>query len=292
MRHANFKMMKRLDTDVEDQDVPVETPDGEYPTAVYTVYNVHGEPIGHRLYSYQPVYEPEEEDIVQHHEDTSEYEDDDELDELPNVTVLKGGLFPEHGQSDENEKNINKLKHQYFERYLDKRRKRYSSSKNSDEVKKELDSELQSADSKKSERKHSVDNKKDLDLDLDAEESESTITIVGSTAKPRIKRDVISEEYYRDWTTIPSKEEYTNEINNQMLKVIPLQSLDLEAKATVDSKSEHNIINSNDKEMAVIPLQYKSTNSTEFENILDKRDKRTSRKTDRLNQTTAAIPKT
>lgn len=286
--------MKKLDTNIEDEDedVSAETPDGEYPTAVYTVYNVHGEPIGHRLYSYQPVYEPEEEDIIQHHEDISEYQDDDELDELPNVTVLKGGLFHEHGRGKETEKNINKLKHQYFERYLDKRRKRYSSSKNGDEVKKEMDVELQGADSKKRVRKHRVDNKLDLDLDLEAEESRSTITIIGSTVKPRVKRDLVREEYHRDWTTIPIKKEYTNEIMNNMLKVIPLQSLDLEAKATVDSKSEHNAINRNDKEMAVIPLQYKSTNSTEVENILDKRDKRTSRKTDRLNQTTATIPKT
>lgn len=285
-------MMKKLDTNIEDEEVPVESPDGELPTAVYTVYNVHGEPIGHRLYSYQPVYEPEEDDIIQHHEDTSEYQDDDELDELPNVTVLKGGMFPEHGRSKENEKNINKLKHQYFERYLDKRRKRYSSSKNGDEVKKEMDIELQGADSKKRGRRHRDNYKKDLDLDLEAEESKSTMTVIGSTVKPRVKRDVISEEYHRDWTTIPSREEYTNEIMNNMLKVIPLQSLDLEAKATVDSKSEHNVINRDDKEMAVIPLQYKSTSSTEVENILDKRDKRTSRKTDRLNQTTATIPKT
>lgn len=284
-------MMKKLDTNIEDddEDVSAETPDGEYPTAVYTVYNVHGEPIGHRLYSYQPVYEPEEEDIIKHHEDTSEYQDDDELDELPNVTVLKGGLFAEHGRSKENENKINKLKHQYFERYLDKRRKRYSTSKNGDELKKEMNIELQGADSKKKERKHRFDNKKDLDLDLEAEESKSTVTIIGSTVKPRIKRDIIREEYHRDWTTIPSKEEYTNEI---MLQVIPLQNLDLEAKATVDSKSEHNVVNYDDKEMAVIPLQYKSTNSTEVDNILDQRDKRTSRKTDRLNQTTATIPKT
>lgn len=284
-------MMKKLDTNIEDddEDVSAETPDGEYPTAVYTVYNVHGEPIGHRLYSYQPVYEPEEEDIIKHHEDTSEYQDDDELDELPNVTVLKGGLFAEHGRSKENENKINKLKHQYFERYLDKRRKRYSTSKNGDELKKEMNIELQGAQSKKKERKHRFDNKKDLDLDLEAEESKSTVTIIGSTVKPRIKRDIIREEYHRDWTTIPSKEEYTNEI---MLQVIPLQNLDLEAKATVDSISEHNVVNRDDKEMAVIPLQYKSTNSTEVDNILDQRDKRTSRKTDRLNQTTATIPKT
>lgn len=286
-------MMKKLDTNIEDEDVPVETPDGEYPTAVYTVYNVHGEPIGHRLYSYQPVYEPEEDDIIQHHEDTSEYQDDDELGELPNVTVLKGGLFSEHGRSSQdNEKNINKLKHQYFERYLDKRRKRYSNSKNGDEVKKEMDIELQGAANKKIEIKPVGDYKKNLDLDLEAEESKSTMTITASTIKPRVKRDIIREEYHRDWTTIPSKEEDTNEIMNNMLKVIPLQSLDLEAKATVQSKSEHNVINRDDKEMAVIPLQYKSTSSTEVDNILDKRDKRTSRKTDRLNQTTATIPKT
>lgn len=285
--------MKKLDTDIEDndEDAPIDKPDGEFPTAVYTVYNVHGEPIGHRLYSYQPVYEPEEDEIVQHHEDISEYQDNDELDELPNVTVLKGGLFAEHGRSNENEKKINKLKHQYFERYLDKRRKRFSSSKHNDEVKKELDIDLQGADSKKSERKHRVDNKKDLDLDLDAEETISTITVISSTAKPRIKRDVISEEYHRDWTTIPSQEDHTNDINH-LLKVIPLQSLDLEAKATVDSKSEHNVIKSDEIGMAVIPLYYKSTNSTDVDNILDKRDKRTSRKADRLNQTTATIPKT
>lgn len=284
--------MKKLDTNIEDEDIPVEAPDGEYPTAVYTVYNVHGEPIGHRLYSYQPVYEPEEDDIIQTHEDISEYQDDGDLGELPNVTVLKGGLFPDHGHSKENENNINKLKHQYFVRYLDKRRKRYSSSKNGDDVKKEMDIELQGADSKKNERKHRVNLKKDLDLDLEAEESKSTTTVTGSTVIPRVKRDVISEEYHREWTTIPSREEYRNEIMNNMLEVIPLQSLDLEAKATVDSKSVHNVINSDDKEMVVIPLQYKSTSSTEVVNILDKRDKRTSRKTDRLNQTTATIPKT
>lgn len=270
-------MMKKLDSDFEEPDKNVETSDGEnYPTAVYTVYNVHGEPIGHRMYSYQPVYEPEDEDLVEHHEDI-EYDEESESDDLPHVTVLKGGLFPDHDIDGDDENNINKLKHQYFERYVDKRRKRFLTPKTSEEIKKELDIELIEADSNKLEHTTGIDGKKDLDIELQSDESKITKSIVRTTVKPRVKRDVVTEETDRElWTAFPTKELELNEIINDMLKVIPLEtkSDDLE------------------KEMAVIPLQHNKTNSTEVSNLLDKKDKRTSRKTDRLNQTTASVPKT
>ncbi|XP_049879785.1 uncharacterized protein LOC126376459 isoform X2 [Pectinophora gossypiella] len=283
LRHANFKMMKKLDTDIDDDDIPndgIETSDGEnFPTAVYTVYNVHGEPIGHRFYSYQPAYEPEDDEIVEPHEETIEYENSNDFDEPPHVTVLKGGLFPDHDLKANTAQSINILKHEYFEKYVDKRRKRFSTSKNSEE-KKEIDVELQGADSNNIEARDS--RKKDLDIELFAEESRTTKTVISPTSKPRIKRGINMEEYDRQmWTQQPIKEsEFVNEVNNDMLKVIPL-----ETKAELVNATEH-------KEMVVIPLQYNNTNSTEVNNIFDRRDKRTSRKTDRLNQTTATIPKT
>lgn len=249
LRHANFKIMKKFDEGFEDEN-PKD--DENLPTAVYTVYNVHGEPIGHRLYSYQPVYEPE---IDISHEDVSEYEDSSESDGLQHATVLKGGMF--HDRSD-TEVNIDKLKHEYFEKYLDKRSKRYLN-KNIDDIKKELD------------------------MDLVGEENVVASTkSTETTDKVRRKRDVNVEEFSKEnWVYKPSEDnlDINNDINLDLLKVIPLR------KHTNDT--EHYF----SKEMAVIPLQYKYTNSTEVNNI-DKREKRTSRKTDRLNQTTATIPKT
>lgn len=290
-------MMKKLDTDFEedDEEAPLETSDGEnFPTAVYTVYNVHGEPIGHRLYSFQPVYEPEDEDLVEHHEDTSEYEDTGESDHLPHMTVLKGGMFPDHDiKTDENA--INKLKHQYFERYVDKRKKRFLSSKNSEETNKELDIELQSSESNKLDTIRHLNNKKDLDIALLEDESKKieVTTKATLTTKPRIKRGINIEEYEREVLplTATKEPESTNEINNDMLKVIPLESKVQNIQELIVKRGGNETANPN-KEKAVLPLQYNNTNSTEVGNILDKRDKRTSRKTDRLNQTTATVPKT
>ncbi|KAL0811803.1 hypothetical protein ABMA28_009231 [Loxostege sticticalis] len=267
LRHANFKLMKKYDSGFEDDlstGIGNEGNDEEnFPTAVYTVYNVHGEPIGHRLYSYQPVYEPEEEDIVDN-VNTSEYEDSDDLDDLSHVTVLKGGLFPDHRiDNNINARDINKLKHEYFERYVDKRRKRFSNANTSDATKKEMDLEL---------------------------EAESTVHVTTSTPettkKSRFKRFVNVEETDREiWTTSPEikvaeSSVSTNEVENDHLKVIPLGY-----NAQNETEKEDS------KELVLIPLQYNNTNSTEVDNILDKRDKRTSRKTDRLNQTTATVPK-
>lgn len=245
--------MKKIDTDFED-DVTTDDKNSEnFPTAVYTVYNVHGEPVGHRLYSYQPVYEPE----IDTSDDVSEYEDSSESDSANDITVLKGGLFPDHNDSEE---NINKLKHQYFERYLDKRRKRYLNKSNENE-------------------------KMELSMELQGDENvvHASKAKVKTTSKVRRKRNVYYEEFDREhWTFRPTEQDL--ELNNDiedLLKVIPLK-----VKAVNDTAKE------NSHEMAVIPLQYKTTNSTEVDNILDKREKRTSRKTDRLNQTTAAIPKT
>ncbi|XP_073962964.1 uncharacterized protein [Choristoneura fumiferana] len=266
LRHANFKIMKKFDIDFDGETMETDTEtghgDGEnFPTAVYTVYNVHGEPIGHRMYSYQPVYEPEEDEIVQR-DDTSDFEESSDFDnDLSHVTILKGGLFPDH-ETDKTAKNINKLKHQYFERYVDKRRKRFLTSKTSE------------------------DNKTSIDLELQSTESKTEVTtknIIETSTNARRKRDVNQEEYDRDtWTENPLAKNLvsTNEIYENLLSVIPLKT---------KSENETNI---DSKEIAVIPLQYKRTNSTEVDNISDKRDKRTSRKTDRLNQTTAAIPKT
>lgn len=259
--------MKKYDSGFEDDlstGIGNEGNDEEnFPTAVYTVYNVHGEPIGHRLYSYQPVYEPEEEDIVDN-VNTSEYEDSDDLDDLSHVTVLKGGLFPDHRiDNNINARDINKLKHEYFERYVDKRRKRFSNANTSDATKKEMDLEL---------------------------EAESTVHLTTSTPettkKSRFKRFVNVEETDREiWTTSPEikvaeSSVSTNEVENDHLKVIPLGY-----NAQNETEKEDS------KELVLIPLQYNNTNSTEVDNILDKRDKRTSRKTDRLNQTTATVPK-
>ncbi|KAG6451661.1 uncharacterized protein LOC115444557 [Manduca sexta] len=244
LRHANFKIMKKFD-DFEEDIVPgtVDDNDENFPTAVYTVYNVHGEPIGHRLYSYQPVYEPEDDDIIEH-DDEIDYQDSDSYD-LPHATILKGGVFAD--KLDDSIENIDKLKHEYFERYIDKRRKRFLN-KNSD-VKKDLDDELDSM--------------------------ESTVETVTAIAKRR-KRYVNEEEHYREFTKPINDLEVTNDISTELLKVIPLKRNQTESS----------------KEVAVIPLQHNKTNSTEVDNILDKRDKRTSRKTDRLNQTTATVPKT
>lgn len=268
--------MKKFDFEEE---TPPETSgennDENFPTAVYTIYNVHGEPIGHRLYSYQPVYEPEEEDLIQH-EDTSEYEDSaEDSDELSHVTVLKGGMFGDHSLStDSNAENINKLKHEYFEKYVDKRRKRY--------LNKNLD-----------------DGKKEFDLELEGEESKVDLVTTPPTeitTKSRIKRAINHEEFdTNNWTITPvaQEPESNNEISVDLLKVVPLKvdsSVEEKDNMTViPLKESYNDIN---KEMAVVPLQYNNTNSTEVSNILDKREKRTSRKTDRLNQTTATIPKT
>ncbi|KAJ2938869.1 hypothetical protein O0L34_g17677 [Tuta absoluta] len=283
LRHANFKMMKKLDTDVDDE-IPidnVETSDKEnFPTAVYTVYNVHGEPIGHRFYSYQPAYEPEDEDLVGHHEEISEYEDSSELDEPPGVTILKGGQFPENDIKVSNADSINKLKHDYFERYVDKRRKRFSNK--SGEEMKEIDINLEGESSK-------IDSQKIIKKDVRKEKTkdvfESTKLTTDKTKTTRIKRGINMEEADRLLLTErPAKEPvYNNEINHEMLKVIPLEAYLKTEQPT--NPTEH-------REMAVIPLQYNSTNSTEVGNIFERRDKRTSRKSDRLNQTTATIPKT
>lgn len=237
--------MKKLDTDFEDAAPGIEDGDGEnFPTAVYTVYNIHGEPIGHRLYSYQPFYEPEDE--ILEHEDTTEYHDTEESDDIPSLTILRGGIFDEH----ETENSIDRLKHQYFERYVDKRRKRFLNK--SSEEKKELEEELQSVES-------------------------TTETVTKAVTKARKRRGVNFEEFDRDFFTKPT-DYFKYDLSSDLLKVIPL--------TTKNDGREFN------KEVAVIPLQYNRTNSTEIDNILDKRDKRTSRKTDRLNQTTATVPKT
>ncbi|XP_053618316.1 uncharacterized protein Hasp isoform X2 [Plodia interpunctella] len=266
LRHANYKLMKKLDTDVEEDMTPGEftrSDEENFPTAVYTVYNVHGEPIGHRMYSYQPVYEPEDDDII-HHEDIAAYSnsDSEETNDLSHVTILKGGLFTDHeGLESGNAYNIDKLKHDYFEKYFDKRRKRFLSSKSSEEIKKELDIELEA----------------DSAIEL------TTKTIESST-KIRRKRDINIEEADTEiYTVTPTAKELEliNEVNSNYLKVIPLET-------QTQNETEINY----SSEMAVIPLQYTNTNSTEVDNILDKREKRTSRKTDRLNQTTATVPKT
>ncbi|CAG4983211.1 unnamed protein product [Parnassius apollo] len=266
LRHANFKLMKKFDLDLEEEDEiigsNVQNDEENYPTAVYTVYNVHGEPIGHRLYAYQPVYEPEEEDIV-HHEDVSEYEDSEEFDnDSPSrMTVLKGGLFPDHefATKDEISNGINALKRQYFERYIDKRHKRFLNQNITEEVKKHLDVDLQSDENK---------------------------NVPTSTEKnqilSRVKRHIIREESDSEISTLSPIAKTSGVYHDviDILKVIPLKL----RKDTSNDVSE--------KENAVIPIQYNKTNSTNVDNILEKRDKRTSRKTDRLNQTTASVPKT
>lgn len=243
--------MKKFDAFDDSAEDDGDIDEGEkFPTAVYTVYNVHGEPVGHRLYSYQPVYEPS---IDSDSGEIGEFEEPDSDDDDTHFTVLKGGLFQDHN---DNEENINKLKHQYFERYLDKRRKRFLT-KNLDEGKTDFSSEL--------------------------EGEESSIVATKSTVViKRPKRDVYVEEGDRDnWTLKPTlyHSELNNDINEELLRVIPL-----ETNTYFNGSYTH--------EMVVIPLQYNNTNSTEVDNIMEKREKRTSRKTDRLNQTTATIPKT
>ncbi|XP_038218678.1 uncharacterized protein LOC119837224 isoform X1 [Zerene cesonia] len=257
LRHANFKLMKKFDLDFDEDMLEPEGPDdGNLPTAVYTVYNVHGEPIAHKFYSYQPVYEPEDDEIV-HREDTSDYGESAEFDDS-NLTILKGGLFPDHDLDPSNEvaENINKLKHQYFERYVDKRRKRFLSIKNEKN-------------------------------DTEIETGGSNVEIITETpkAKSRKKRNINYEEYETHSVSLTPTEGVipSSEIDEYLLKVIPLETSSLNIKSN----------ESHEKEKAVIPLHYNTgTNSTEFVNILDKREKRTSRKTDRLNQTTATVPKT
>lgn len=295
--------MKKFDFEEEmEPPTSAEKNDENFPTAVYTIYNVHGEPVGHRLYSYQPVYEPEEDDIIQH-EDTSEYENSDEgEDELSHVTVLKGGMFGEHSLStDSNAENINKLKHEYFERYVDKRRKRFLN-KNLDDTKKGMQSGVEEDETDF----ESSDEKKEFDLELEGDESKfDAVTKLPPeiTTKARIKREVNNEEFdTNNWTLRPSADdsELNNEINIDLLKVVPLTlkhtgddcKEDREMSVIPLKTNVEDTLKDYSKEMAVVPLQYNKTNSTEVDNILDKRDKRTSRKTDRLNQTTATIPKT
>lgn len=262
LRHANFKLMKKYDVDFEEDDdiIGSDVPSGEnFPTAVYTVYNIHGEPIAHKFYSYQPVYEPEDDDLV-HRVDSSEYEDSEDLENDSHITILKGGMFPDHEvETNEISENINKLKHQYFERYVDKRRKRFLSNKSTENV------------------------KTDIDFELNATESNvHSITQVKEDAKSRHKRNINIEEFDTQVSTVNSISQdlkITSDIDSDLLKVIPLPIF-------------KNITREiGEKEIAVLPLQFKNTNSTEVERT-DKREKRTSRKTDRLNQTTASVPKT
>ncbi|CAK1543665.1 unnamed protein product [Leptosia nina] len=189
LRHANFKLMKKFDLDFdEDMLEPPSPDDGNLPTAIYTVYNVHGEPITHKFYSYQPVYEPEEDEII-HHED-AEYNDSGEFEDSQ-LTVLKGGTFPDHEMDESNEvsDNINKLKHQYFERYIDKRRKRFLNSNNDT-----------------SEPDHSIE------IDTGAEIS------------VRKKRHVHYEEHDTQSYLRPTQEVQSSDISDYFLKVIPLQT--------------------------------------------------------------------
>ncbi|KAG7300622.1 hypothetical protein JYU34_014915 [Plutella xylostella] len=271
LRHANFKTMKKFDIELESDDemlpgsdISSHIEDTNLPTAMYTVYNVHGEPIGHRLYSYQPVYEPEEEDIVPH-DGSLEFESTDSLEDIPNMTVLKGGLFPDHQLLNPDDKtgNINKLKHQYFERYVDKRRKRFltqiSNTGENDEL----------------------DNLNENDMELQVSESKPITTAVPLlAAKSRKKRDIVLKHLD------PVSNDLENNDKNEdgameHLKVIPLN------RSVTYNVTKEEL---GSKEMAVIPM-YQKTNSTEVDNFLEKRDKRTSRKTDKLNQTTATVPK-
>ncbi|CAG9571132.1 unnamed protein product [Danaus chrysippus] len=264
LRHANFKLMKKFDLEYEGEeddmmgsDIP---DDGNFPTAVYTVYNVHGEPVGHKFYSYQPVYEPEEDELV-HRVDSMEYEDSAGL-ENDHLTILKGGMFPDNDIENTNEvsENINKLKHQYFERYVDKRRKRFLTLKPTDSSGKEVDFELNSTDS-------------------------NQVTTVIVDMKSRVKRNVNIEE---SDTEVPTKhsllmESLFNESDPETLKVIPLPPSTRELR-------NDNVISSQ-KELAFFLEQFNNKTSGGT-NIGEKREKRTSRKTDRLNQTTASVPKT
>lgn len=246
LRHANFKIMKKSDADFGDPSIGAGIDEENFPTAVYTVYNVHGEPIGHRLYAYQPVYEPEDGDVLEHN-DVVEYQDSDEDDELSHATIVRGGMFRAR---DSSENSIDRLKHDYFERYLDKRRKRFLN-------------------------KHGEEKK---EFDDDMEPAESTVeTVTKIIEATRRKRNVNVEEHDTDY--YPKSTVYSgvaNDLQNDLLKVIPL--------STYETRWS--------REMSVGPLQHNETNSTGYGNVLEKRDKRTSRKTDRLNQTTATVPKT
>lgn len=121
-------------------------------------------------------------------------------------------------------------------------------------------------------------------MELEADSAvQVTTAAVETTKKSRIKRNVVMEESDREiWTENPQAQDVDliNEVTSDLLRVIPLE-------INVENETDKHY----SKEMAVIPLQYNNTNSTEVDNILDKRDKRTSRKTDRLNQTTATVPK-
>ncbi|XP_050671196.1 uncharacterized protein LOC126969692 [Leptidea sinapis] len=248
LRHANFKMMKKFDIDFDGDTFEPETPDeGNIPTAVYTIFNIHGEPVAHKFYSYQPVYEPEEGELIHH--DDEEY-DSEEGEDDSQMTILKGGTFseldPDHGNSD----NINKLKHQYFERYVDKRWKRFSG------VKLE---EIQN-------------NTRSIEA--------TQVTATEPDFKSRKKRNINYEEYDRDVSIAkPTQFSELLTINEDHLKVIPLQP-------------KLNLLKYEENESVLIPVKYNGTNSTEFPTRSEKREKRTSRKTDRLNQTTASVPKT
>lgn len=244
-------------------DFAIERNDGEenFPTAVYTVYNIHGVPIGHRLYSYQPAYEPEESDQFSQ-EDSNDYNDSID-DSPPHVTVLKGGIFPDHEFGPQNGKsnNINKLKHQYFTRYIDRRKKRFLT--------------------QMSKIKFNKDNEhKNVDVELD--QSESKITVKNDTLKSRSKRN-IDKVNSNDASSESNAVEILTTENN--LKVLPIEH-------SLHNESSNLMSNGTMDEMLVMPLQNNKTNSTEVENLIDKRDKRTSRKTDRLNQTIVTVPKT
>lgn len=279
LRHANYKLMKKYDIEDEgynDEDTlkdEIERSDDEenFPTAVYTVYNVHGEPIGHRLYSYQPAYEPEDSDILGD-DDSIEYKTNESIEENPHITVLRGGMFPDHQfQNIPTQKagRINKLKHQYFARYIDKRRKRFltqvSNGSNDDDL--------------NIERKN---------LDIDLEQSESKIDFINIENKlnfSRSKRDVSKVVKHNGTSTAQHLDKYSNEvIPNDNLSVIPLST-----KSTFNDSITSN--DSSTEQKFVIPLYNIKTNSTEVQNVLDKKDKRTSRKSDRLNQT-STVPKT
>lgn len=273
--------MKKFDMNFEEgEDIAsgsdIEDTNEHFPTAVYTVYNVRGEPIGHKLYSYQPVYEPEEEDLVDHDENL-EYESSRESIEEspPHMTVLKGGLFPDHdiyNLPTNKEGNINKLKHQYFERYVDRRRKRFlmqlSNDSNNDAKAKNVDIELQEAESKVNSEKSRI-NKDEK-----------------SSKNVRRKRDIKNEEISTEASAFKSTAE--SDITNLLVKKPDLSVIPIDNKVNTNIS---NSINETEK-MLVIPLQNNKTNSTDVDNLLEKRDKRTSRKTDRLNQTTSTIPKT
>ncbi|XP_012545704.3 uncharacterized protein LOC101741571 isoform X2 [Bombyx mori] len=194
LRHANFKIMKKSDADFGDPSIGAGIDEENFPTAVYTVYNVHGEPIGHRLYAYQPVYEPEDGDVLEHN-DVVEYQDSDEDDELSHATIVRGGMFRAR---DSSENSIDRLKHDYFERYLDKRRKRFLN-------------------------KHGEEKK---EFDDDMEPAESTVeTVTKIIEATRRKRNVNVEEHDTDY--YPKSTVYSgvaNDLQNDLLKVIPLST--------------------------------------------------------------------